>query len=72
MNADLPLYLQEPWSCRGCKHSTLYKPMSPVERLMCRKDPFEVSCVFARDPVNGSCRPDPVSGRPANFEEKAL
>lgn len=23
-------------------------------------------------PLNGSCRPDPTSGRPANFEEKAL
>lgn len=50
----------------------MYKPESPVARLMCRRDPFEVSCVFARDPVNGSCRPDPVTQRPEHFEEKAL
>jgi hypothetical protein len=72
MNADLPLYLQEPWSCRGCKHMRVYKPHTQHERDYCHKDRFEVSCPFARDPLNGSCRPDPVTGRPANFEEKAL
>jgi len=72
MNADLPLYLREPWSVRGCKHRAVYKPLSQWERDYCRKDKFEVSCVFARDPVNGSCRPDPVTQRPEHFEEKAL
>lgn len=72
VSSDLPLYLREPWSCRGCKHRAVYKPLSPWERDYCRKDRFEVSCVFARDPVNGSCRPDPATGRPQHFEEKAL
>lgn len=70
MSIDLPRHLQEPWSCRSCKAWAVYKPLTMHERDYCRTDEFEVSCVFARDPVNGSCRPDPATGRPANFEPR--
>lgn len=69
---SLPLHLTEPYSCRGCRHHSVYAEGQTVERLMCAKDKFQVSCVFARDPANGSCRPDPVTQRPEHFEERAL
>lgn len=65
-------HLTEPWSCRACRHSGLYKPGTALERLYCHKDRFEVSCVFARaEDGKGSCPADPKTGKPLNFEPRS-
>lgn len=66
-----PHYLTGPYSCLRCSHHDTYKPGTGVERTICRADPFETSCVFARArDGKGSC-PD-VGGIPKNFKERAI
>jgi hypothetical protein len=64
------IHLAEPYSCRACRHHTVYSAGTLSERLACLADPHGVSCVFARAADGyGSC--PSVDGKPKNFERAA-
>lgn len=53
---DIPFHLQEPLSCRRCKHSGWYKKDTQFERLICMRHRYEISCTFERHET-GECGP---------------
>lgn len=68
----MTLHLAEPFSCRTCRHHTVYGKGSLSERLMCLADPHGVSCTFARaEDGQGSCPPIGTDGKPKNYERSA-
>lgn len=56
LDDDIPLHLQEPYSCRLCALSSTYKPGTGVARLQCNRTKYQNSCTFERA-VGGTCEP---------------